>query len=200
MKITNKLYWYGFGAAIIVVVLIVVLLGMKGNTGVSSKNENPPALPNEEQSSELGEELTLPGTETNDAQDSVINSPSNEEFVGSWRVYSQRIFYDEGGAGSYGAASEGTTSSTKLEIKKDKKWSYGSSSGTWEVSEITDTDWSSWKIDSYGPTRKMTLEGWNKGIASGPIEEDGVNFIWVIYRVQPPISEKPGMVNMKFGH
>ncbi len=116
-------------------------------------------------------------------------------FVGKWRVYSERIFYDIGGAGALGISV-----SRNLEIK-DGSWNFGDSNGKWTVSEITADDWARWGVDSYGPKRKMTLEGWNKGVADGPIEESegNVDFIWVIYHVEPPLVENAGTVWIKFG-
>ncbi len=114
----------------------------------------------------------------------------------SWRVLSARIFYDQGGGGSLS-----TTITTRLELSDDGTWTFGSSSGTWDVSGITAGDWARWGIDSYGPTQKVVLEGWNGGTADGPIEESGgqVDFIWVIYPESPPAISAPGTVWMKFG-
>jgi hypothetical protein len=54
-------------------------------------------------------------------------------------------------------------------------------------------------VEEYGPQRKVVLEGWNDDVADGPIEESeaGVDFLWVVYRVDDP---SPGVVQMKFGH
>ncbi|MEW6455813.1 MAG: hypothetical protein AB1410_03745 [Acidobacteriota bacterium] len=124
-----------------------------------------------------------------------------KEFVGRWRVYSERLVYDEGGAGPWLTASKRNAVTRKLELKADGTWSFGSSQGKWRISPISASDWEKWKIPSYGPTRKIILEGWNKNTASGAVEEgdSGVNFIWVLYRVGPPTVSRPGTVHMKFG-
>ena len=124
-------------------------------------------------------------------------SDADSAFVGSWRIYSERIFYDIGGAGS---STEPVT--RKLEILKDGTWKFGDSQGTWTVTEITSEDWTRWGINSYGPTRKITFGGWNKATADGPIEEEKsqIDFIWVIYHVEPPQVQNAGTVWMKFGH
>ena len=118
------------------------------------------------------------------------------EFAGSWRVYSERLFYDIGGAGPLGYPV-----SRNLEIRPDGTWSFGPSNVKWSVSEITEDDWKGWGIEAYGPTRKITFDGWNKGTSIGPVEEsDGrVDFVWVIYNVEPTLVENAGTVWIKFG-
>ncbi len=133
----------------------------------------------------------------NGAQVSASSKDANPAFVGSWRVYSERLFYDIGGAGSMAVPL-----TRPLEISKEGTWAFGDSKGTWEVSEITDADWTRWGISSYGPAKKMTLDGWNEATADGPIEESSgrVDFIWVIYHVEPPQVQNAGTVWLKFGH
>jgi hypothetical protein len=115
---------------------------------------------------------------------------------GSWRVFSSRLFYDRGGAGALGARSY-----TLLELSEDGSWRYGPSAGSWSVGKATERDWKAWGVEPYGPTRKLILEGWSGTRASGPIEEtDGrIDFLWVIYRVEPPRASAPGTVHMKLG-
>ena len=86
-------------------------------------------------------------------------------------------------------------------MSDDGTWTFGSSSGTWDVSDITAGDGARWGIELYGPTQKVVLEGWNAGTADGPIEESGgqVDFIWVIYPEGPPAISAPGTVWIKFG-
>ena len=118
------------------------------------------------------------------------------EFVGDWRVYSETLFYDAGGGGG----SDSSASTTReLSLNDDGAWEFGSSNGTWYVTAIDADDWSRWGVEDYGPQRKVVLEGWNDDVADGPIEdsEAGVDFLWVIYRVDEP---SPGVVQMKFGH
>jgi hypothetical protein len=124
------------------------------------------------------------------------------DFVGSWRVFSERIFYDLGGAGAWTSASAGTATTRLLEIHADGKWDFGSSKGTWEVQPIGPTDWQRWRVKPYGPTRKMVLSHWHGSDDSiGAIEETSrVNFFWVRYHVEPPLVHKPGTIKMKFGH
>lgn len=124
-------------------------------------------------------------------------SDADPAFVGSWKVFSERIFYDMGGAG---AAAVPVT--RNLELLKDGTWSFGDSKGTWIATEITNEDWGRWDINSYGPTRKITMNGWNNGIADGPVEESSgrIDFIWVIYHVEPPLVENAGTIWLKFGH
>lgn len=117
------------------------------------------------------------------------------ELVGSWRIYSARLFYDVGGAGTVD-----TTITRRIELNADGTWRFGDSKGTWSVSPISADDWKRWNIDAYKPTRKITLNNWNGGVASGPIEESSqVDFFWVIYRAEPPTVSAPGTVHMKFG-
>lgn len=121
---------------------------------------------------------------------------TDARFAGNWRIFSERIFYDIGGAGALG-----TNSGRNLEIKEDGSWNFGDSKGTWSVTPITDQDWKRWDVNSYGPTKKITFTGWNKAAADGPVEEDGgrIDFIWVIYHVEPPLVENAGTVWLKFG-
>lgn len=176
----------------------------------SDFNENElPALPLDEGTSApaqqeklpvLDESSTIKEKETAGSAPATANSP--KEFAGNWRAYSERLFYDKGGGGATLSASSGTASTQTLSLKNDGTWSYGTSKGTWSISAITADDWKSWGIESYGPARKIFLQGWNKGTASGPVEESAgnVDFIWVLYRVGPPTVQNPGTVHMKFGH
>ena len=70
----------------------------------------------------------------------------------------------------------------------------------WKISDIKSSDWKEWGIASYGPTKKIILNGWNKKIATGPIESTGNNadFIWVIYRYNSP-TKGSGITQMKLG-
>lgn len=131
------------------------------------------------------------------AEVKVSVSDADPAFVGSWRIFSERIFYDIGGAGS--AAVPVTRN---LELLKDGTWRFGDSKSTWTVTEITSEDWSRWGINPYGPTRKMVLDKWNNVVADGPIEESKgyIDFIWVIYHVKPPQVQNAGTIWMKFGH
>lgn len=118
------------------------------------------------------------------------------EIVRKWRVYSESIFYDAGGSNFLE-----TPATTLLQLNADQTWSFGSSTGTWSVQAIADADWQKWGVNSYGPTRKLVLNGWNGETNDGPIEETEtrVDFMWVIYRVGPPIVQAPGQIQMKFG-
>lgn len=116
------------------------------------------------------------------------------KLAGSWRVYSEYLYYDAGGGSTV------TPVTTKLNLNADGTWQFGSSSGTWGVASITSSDWAKWGISPYGTTsRKIVLNNWAGGTADGPIDEtsSGVDFIWVVYRVSQP---DPGTVWVKFGH
>ena len=136
-------------------------------------------------------------TEELKAENKASIADADPAFVGSWRIFSERIFYDIGGAGS--AAVPVTRN---LELLKDGTWKFGDSQGTWAVTEITSEDWTRWGISSYGPTRKIIMDGWNKATAEGPVEEEKsqIDFIWVIYHVEPPQVQNAGTIWMKFGH
>ncbi|MHB1920670.1 MAG: hypothetical protein ACYCOO_00400 [Chitinophagaceae bacterium] len=116
---------------------------------------------------------------------------------GSWRIYSERLFYDVGGGGAWESSGF-----QNLSIHSNGSYNFGSSRGTWSVQPITASDWKTWKVGSYGPTQKIVLNGWDKGTASGPLEGNGsqVTFVWVLYRVTPPLVRAPGTVDIKFGH
>ncbi len=117
----------------------------------------------------------------------------DKDLVGSWRPFSEAIFYDDGGNDWI------TPVSRRIELSADGTWSFGSSSGTWSVAPISNSDWSTWKVSSYGPNRKIILDGWNKGVASGPIEESSsIDFFWVIYHGD--MSLGPATIQIKFGH
>jgi len=116
--------------------------------------------------------------------------------AGQWRVYSARIYYDAGGGGH---VSKGLSSRTLL-VLPGGRWTFGSSSGTWSLGPIRASDWRRWGVSPYGPRRKIVLRGWNRSLADGPIEESSrVDFLWVIYRVGPPLVGAPGTVWLKFG-
>ncbi len=130
--------------------------------------------------------------------DSETTTSSNpKEFVGLWSAFSSRLFYDAGGGGALGSGT-----GYPMEINADGTWKYSSSAGKWHVEDVTSADWTKWKISDYGPKRKMVLDGWNNGIADGPVEESSgrVDFFWSIYRVGPPKVGVPGLVNVKYGH
>ena len=118
------------------------------------------------------------------------------ELAGEWRVYSETLFYDAGGSGG---ADSGASTTRKLSLHDDATWEFGGSNGTWYVAAIATADWERWGVEGYGPQRKIVLENWNGNVADGPIEESGsgLDFLWVIYRVDEP---SPGVVQMKLGH
>ncbi|PIN81256.1 hypothetical protein COV11_02330 [Candidatus Woesearchaeota archaeon CG10_big_fil_rev_8_21_14_0_10_30_7] len=115
--------------------------------------------------------------------------------VGSWRAYSQAIFYDSGSSNWLNKPS-----TRRLTISPDGTWEYGST-GTWKTEQITENDWRKWNIQPYGPTKKIVLNGWSNSIGDGPIEEgsQGVDFIWIIYRSEK-LSLGPATIQIKFGH
>ncbi len=119
-----------------------------------------------------------------------------DQLVGSWKVLSSRIFYDEGGGGALGK-----TISRRLDIGAEGEWSFGPSKGNWSVRSIGPDDWKCWGVEPYGPWRMVVLSGWSGGEAGGPIEESetGPASIWVIYRAEPPAVPAPGTVHLKLG-
>jgi len=169
---------------------------------VSTESEFPDYLGTVQKmldSFEITRNIREEADETNSKQIETKASISDADpaFVDSWRIFSERIFYDIGGAGS-----SIVPVTRNLELLKDGTWRFGDSQGTWTVTEITSEDWARWDINSYGPTRKMILDNWNKAVADGPIEETKgyVDFIWVIYHVEPPLVQNPGTAWLKFGH
>ncbi len=125
-----------------------------------------------------------------------LGGTADADLAGEWRIYSETLFLDAGGGG--GTDSSGSVTRT-LTLSDDDTWEFGSSGGDWHVTSIDPSDWDSWETAPYGPERKIVLDGWNDSIGEGPIEESerGVDFLWVIYRVEEP---DPGTVQMKFGH
>ena len=120
---------------------------------------------------------------------------SDDNVVGKWRAYSEAIYYDAGSSNYLD-----TASTRQLYVNVGGTWEFGSSDGTWKTETITDADWARWATNSYGPTRKIVLNGWNDGTGDGPIEEDAtrVDFIWIIYRTEASLG--PGQIQIKFGH
>ncbi len=130
------------------------------------------------------------------AQANPVESSMEPQIVRKWRIYSESIYFDSGGHNFLD-----TPVTTVLQLNADQTWSFSSSSGTWSVQAITDADWQKWGVPSYGPTRKLVLNGWNSETNDGPIEETDsrVDFMWVIYRVGPPTVSSPAQIQMKFG-
>ena len=126
----------------------------------------------------------------------VTSSSQDAELAGSWRVYSERLYYDIGGAGALGIPV-----SRRLDLEADGTWAFGDSHGTWSTSAIDDRDWKQWDIAAYGPTTKIVVEDWNQATAMGPLERTGsrTDFIWLIYHVKPPTVNHAGVVWIKFG-
>jgi predicted small lipoprotein YifL len=125
-------------------------------------------------------------------------APSNTDpqLVGSWRFYSESLYYDAGGGGVMDSSE---VVGTDLVLYEDGSWEFGSSSGWWSVAAIDGSEWDRWLVSPYGPTRKILLQGWNGGTGDGPLDEETgyVDFVWVIYHVDSP---DPGTVYIKFGH
>ncbi len=118
-------------------------------------------------------------------------------FLGRWRVYSARLFYDAGGASGIS-----TPVSRLLTLAANGTWKYGPSTGKWSIQSIKSADWKRWESQAYGPTRKIVFVGWSKGTVDGPIEgaHGRVDFFWMIYHVRPPVVTNSGIVEIKFGH
>ncbi len=114
--------------------------------------------------------------------------------VGVWRPYQEVIIYDSGASNLIKPVTR------RLTIKEDGTWEFGTQ-GTWEVKNIEEKDWKKWNMPSQGETKKIILNGWNKGIGDGPISEGtaGVDFIWITYRSET-LSLGPATIQIKFGH
>ena len=118
------------------------------------------------------------------------NNPENPKtagdidtkLVGKWRSYSD------------------LHSTRLLELRADGTWQFGTSSGKWSVAKIDSDDWGRWYLADSGLfTRKIILDGWNKGMADGPLQESGgnVDFIYILYNVTYEGVEKS--VQLKYG-
>lgn len=120
----------------------------------------------------------------------------NTLLAGGWRMLTQDNYYDTGGE-------EHLFSPTTLllELKSDGTWQFGKMAGTWTATGLKDEDIKLWNMRDAAVKSKITLNGWENGIAEGPITESekGVEFIWLIYRVQPPNAQWPGQTRIKFG-
>ncbi len=118
---------------------------------------------------------------------------SDKSLVGSWRFYPQRT-NDQGMID--------LPTSRKLELRSDGSWEFGSSRGSWGTKDITAADWAKWKIESYGPKKKIVLNGWSGQTVDGPIEEveARVDFFWLIYDVGPPVTTRVRQAQLRFGH
>lgn len=132
-------------------------------------------------------EIKVRGERAGDQKEGQDRQP----FLSTWRIYTEAIFFDAGGNNFISPVT------TQLELKGDGIWQFGSSSGRWRVAPIETGDWRRWETEPYGPTRKMTLDGWNRSTAEGPVEEStrSVDFFWVIYRVALP---QPATIQIKF--
>lgn len=175
----------------------------------ASDDDQPPALPGgsevlqtepDEQPPEedsADEPPAAPPDENKETGTPAAPPANPGEFVGLWRVFSSRLFYDAGGGGAVG-----TGTGQPLELNSDGTWQLSASAGTWAVENISEEDWKAWNVNSYGPDRKIVLDNWNGATASGPVEESGgrVDFFWMIYRAEPPTVSSPGQVQAKYGH
>lgn len=126
----------------------------------------------------------------------VVKVPAHPELVRKWRLYSEGAYYDSGEINILDRPP-----ASYLELKEDSTWQFRGATGTWEVQDISEDDWASWGVNSFGPTRKIVLYGWNNDRVDGPIEESGgrADFIWVIYRAGPPEVKSLAQIQMKFG-
>lgn len=151
------------------------------------------------------EDSAADGTGTTTATDGRASTTSgsttsgtvDKALAGDWRVISAVLYYDNG---KNTKDVKTTLPTRRLSVADDGKWQFGSSNGAWSVSTIEDSDWTGWDVRSYGPTRKLVLDGWSGSTSKGPIEESTgpVDFFWVIYRYTSDTSG-PGTVWMKFG-
>ncbi|MBI2660580.1 hypothetical protein HYX07_05450 [Candidatus Woesearchaeota archaeon] len=89
---------------------------------------------------------------------------------------------------------------TILELKSDKTWAFGTSQGTWKVFPIEEEDWIKWRVNPYGPKKKIVLEGFGDDGGSGPIEayKGEVSFFWAMYKATNPETGKQQPFQKKF--
>jgi len=160
-------------------VLLVLLVAASGCTGSSSNQTQSEPNP------EAPEQPNAPQTEP--PVSSASTADVEASLVETWRSYSE------------------TRNLRRIEVKADKTWSYGSSSGTWRVEPILEGDWEAWGLPpnqdaGYDPRLKMVLVGWNNGTFSGPILEGpvGVDFFYVVYQAGPFIGGNTAWY-IKFG-
>ncbi|MBI2342847.1 MAG: hypothetical protein HYV02_00690 [Deltaproteobacteria bacterium] len=99
------------------------------------------------------------------------------DLVGDWRILTETVYYDSG------LTQQITPVTMLVVLDAAGTWQFGSSSGAWSVSTIETTDWTSWAIDDYGATRKLTLDNWNSDTSKGPIDEPTgvIDNVWIIY-------------------
>lgn len=183
-------------AIISVIAILVMVVFSQGDllTGNAVKRRDPSRW------EKVDNKQTTKSTASSTATSSITSTKkstrsgsADSALVGSWRPYSEAIYYDSGSNNII------TPVSRYLELKSDGTWVFGSSSGVWSVASLSSKDWISLGISSYGPTRKLVLNNWNKGTATGPIEESGtVDFFWVVYRSESE-SLGPATIWIKFG-
>lgn len=119
----------------------------------------------------------------------------DNSIAGTWRVMSMRTDYKSGFSETIVR-----TNTMRVSINPDHTWKFSSSSGTWKIADIKSSDWKEWGINSYGPTKKIILNNWNKKSGSGPIEisNGNVDAIWIIYQYISS-TKGPGIEQMKVG-
>jgi len=120
---------------------------------------------------------------------------SELSLIGRWGIHFTPLRKDE--KGKWVQKSETTTI---LELKSDKTWAFGTSHGTWKVLPIEDDDWEKWSIKSYGPKKKIVLDGFADDGGSGPIEayKGEVSFFWVVYKTTNPENDNTKWLQRKF--
>ena len=89
---------------------------------------------------------------------------------------------------------------TIMEIKADKTWTFGTLKGTWKALPIEDSDWTKWNVNPYGPRKKIVLDKFGDGEASGPIEvhQGQVSFFWLMYKITNSETGQQSPVQKKF--
>lgn len=113
--------------------------------------------------------------------------------AGDWRILTETIFFDSG------LSQQATPVTTVLSLSADGTWTFGTSSGTWSVSDLAASDWTTWNGTAGAQTRKVILEGWDGCPGDGPIDEAGgvVDNIWIVYAYSSEVSGD-GDVWLKF--
>lgn len=120
---------------------------------------------------------------------------SELSLIGKWAIHFIPLKKNE--KGQWVKKSETTTI---LELKSDKTWAFGTSSGKWSMGNIESDDWKKWSTQPYGPRKKIVLDNFGDDGASGPIEADKgqVSFFWLIYHTTNPENGKQLYLQRKF--
>lgn len=123
--------------------------------------------------------------------------PIDKASVGGWKVYQESHYYKRGGS------KFASPLVTQMNLHDDGTWDYKGYEGTWEVAEITESDWEKWGISNANFNKKLIFHGWPEGvdgIADGPIEDTsyGARYLWAVYNAEPPEVQESAQVWKRF--